>query len=71
MQSLELKIKPPIVAVIAIIIMFGLDYWLPNDKLGVGQYRLGMALGLILIGLMLAMTGVKSSFKQKPLFIPI
>lgn len=70
MQSLELKIKPPIVAVIAIIIMFGLDYWLPNDKLGVGQYRLGMALGLILIGLMLAMTGVKKFIQAETTIHP-
>ncbi|WP_089139791.1 methyltransferase family protein [Vibrio rumoiensis] len=70
MKSLELKIKPPIVAVIAVIIMFGLDYWLPRETLGVGEYRLGMVLGLVLIGGMLAMTGVKKFIQAETTIHP-
>ena len=70
MQSLELKIKPPIVAMIAVIIMLMLDYWLPSDKLGVGQYRLGIVLGLVIIGLMLAITGVKKFIQAETTIHP-
>lgn len=70
MQLLELKIKPPIVAVIAVMIMFGLDYWLPSDRLGVGQYRLGIVLGLVLIGFMLAVIGVKTFIQAETTIHP-
>lgn len=70
MQSLELKIKPPIVAVIAVVIMFGLDYWLPSDKLGLGQYRLGIVLGLVIIGFMLAIIGVKKFIQAETTIHP-
>lgn len=70
MQSLELKIKPPVVAVIAVIIMFGLDHWLPSDKLGLGQYRLGIVLGLVIIGFMLAITGVKKFIQAETTIHP-
>ncbi|GLT15943.1 methyltransferase family protein [Vibrio algivorus] len=70
MQLLELKIKPPIVSVIAVMIMFGLDYWLPSDRLGVGQYRLGIVLGLVLIGFMLAVIGVKTFIQAETTIHP-
>lgn len=70
MLSLELKIKPPIVAALAVIIMFVLDYWLPSDKLGVGQYRLGIVLGLVMTGFMLAITGVKKFIKAETTIHP-
>lgn len=59
MSALELKIKPPIVAFIAAIIMVLIDHFWPSERLGLGQLQMGIMLLLITAGLMLPITGIK------------
>lgn len=70
MHWLELKIKPPIVAIITVILMFVLDHFLSSERLGLGPLRWSIVLSFIMVGLMLAITGVKLFFKSETTIHP-
>ncbi|OEF23502.1 methyltransferase family protein, partial [Vibrio rumoiensis] len=70
MKWLELRVKPPIVAIIAVMVMFLLEYYVSNEGLGLGQLGWSVILALVIVGFMFAIAGVNLFFKSETTIHP-
>lgn len=65
MSWLELKVKPPIIACIAILMMLLLDGLRSDVHLGLGTFGVGLALLLVILGVGLSLIGIQQFLKSE------